>query len=104
MQLFSAIFSPVSYDSHFLSQSLYLLILALAAAYAVVLLAGDVLDRYAVEPGSAPEPSQSTTIAAFGRTRWYWIPPLYGLVLIVVLIVTHGQDAGGAAQLMYRRF
>lgn len=103
-QMFAAIFSPESYGSHFISRSLYWLILALAVSYAIVTLTGDLLDRYASEPNGEQEDSRLPAIAAFTRTRWYWIPPLYGLILIVVLIVTHGQDIGGAAQLMYRRF
>jgi alginate O-acetyltransferase complex protein AlgI len=101
-QMLAAVFSPASYVSRFLSGSLYLLIFALAASYTTVLLVSDVLDR-AGEPGTAPALSRSATIAAIARHRWYWIPPLYVLTLIVVLIVTHTQSAG-AAQFMYRRF
>jgi hypothetical protein len=45
----------------------------------------------------------SAMIAALARHRWYWIPPLYGLALLVVSIVTHTQGEA-AAQFMYRRF
>ena len=103
IQMLSAAFSPASYLSHFLSGSLYLLVLVLTSGYAAVLLANEELDRYSVVPGAAPAPARSAIMAAIARHRWYWIPPLYGLALIVVLIVTHGQNAG-AAQFMYRRF
>jgi alginate O-acetyltransferase complex protein AlgI len=103
VQMLSAAFSPASYFSRFLSGSLYLLVFALAAGYTTVLLVNEVLDRHSVKPGAAPAPSRSPIIAAIARNRWYWIPPLYGLALVVVLIVTHTRDAG-AAQFMYRRF
>jgi hypothetical protein len=102
-QMLSAALSPASYVSHSLSGSLYVLVVALAAGYAAVLLVNDVLAGHSAEPGAAPERPKSAIIAALARSCWYWVPPLYGLALIVVLIVTHGQDAG-AAQFMYRRF
>ena len=102
IQMLRAVLSPASYLSHFLSGSLYLLVFALAAAYATVLLVSDMLNRRSGEPGTFPANS-SSFVSGLARTRWYWIPPLYGLALIVVLIVTHGQNAA-AAQFMYRRF
>jgi alginate O-acetyltransferase complex protein AlgI len=103
MQMLSAVVSPASYLSHFLSASLYLLVFALAAGYAAVLLANERLDRYSADLKTAQAHSGSTIVAAMARNRWYWIPPLYGLALLLVSIVTHTQDAG-AAQFMYRRF
>jgi alginate O-acetyltransferase complex protein AlgI len=101
VQMLSAVFSPASYPSSFLSTSLYLLVAALAAGYAAVLLVDEVLENYSLE--AAPVSSRSAIIAALARSRWYWIPPLYGLALFVLLIVTHTQDSG-AAQFMYRGF
>jgi hypothetical protein len=98
-----AALSPASYRSHLLSGSLYLLIVALAVGYAAVLLLNDALDRHAIASAGAPANSRPSLLAALARHRWYWLPPIYGLALIVLLIVTHGQDAG-AAQFMYRRF
>jgi alginate O-acetyltransferase complex protein AlgI len=103
LQMLSAVFSPASYLSRFLSGSLYSLVFALAAGYAAVLLASEMLDRYSAEPETARTHSDSTIVAAMARNRWYWVPPLYGLTLLLVSIVTHTQDAG-AAQFMYRRF
>jgi alginate O-acetyltransferase complex protein AlgI len=103
VQMLSAAFSPASYVSHVLSGSLYLLVLVLAAGYAAVLLVSDALDRCSEEPGNEPAQSRSAIIAAIARNRWYWIPPLYGLALLLVLIVTHTQNAG-VGQFMYRRF
>jgi alginate O-acetyltransferase complex protein AlgI len=101
--MLSAIFSPASYLSHFLSGSLYVLVSVLAAGYAAVLLVSDMLDCYSAESEEAPARPRSAIIALIARSRWYWIPPLYGLALIVVSIVTHTQGAV-AAQFMYRRF
>ena len=87
-QMLSAVISPSSYSLHFLSGSLYGLILALAAGYALVMLLGDALER---------------STALFSRTLWYWMPPLYVLLLLVILVITRSQSVS-AAQFMYRRF
>ncbi len=99
-QMLSAVLSPTSYSSHFLSGSLYLLVMALAAGYAMVLLVVDVLDRYSIEPDVS---SRSGVIAIIVRNRWFWIPPLYVLALLIVLVVTHTRGAV-ASQFMYRNF
>ncbi len=102
-QMLSALLSPASYVSHFLSGSLYLLILTLALAYAVVLLVIESLDRYSVETQSTGEISQPGFVALMAHWRWYWIPPLYVLVSLLLLIVTLTQNAS-TAQFMYRNF
>jgi len=102
-QMLWAIISPASYVVHFLSGSLYLLVFLVAAGYATSVLVEDALNRFAARPETRPAASRSTMIDGLARYRWYWLPPLYALVLLAVLIVTHGQDAG-AAQFMYRRF
>ncbi|MGO9087866.1 MAG: MBOAT family O-acyltransferase [Terriglobales bacterium] len=100
-QMLSAIVSPASYSSRFLSSSLYALIAGLSAGYLIVLLVGDALDRQASrEQGNEVH---SGTFALIARWRWFWIPSLYVLALIFVLLATHGQEAS-AGQLMYRRF
>ncbi len=101
-QMLSAVFSPAVYFFHFLSGSLYLLVAGLASGYAAVLRINDLLDRYSAKP-EAGDAHSGFILAVIARNRWYWVPPLYGLVLGIVLIVTHTQDAG-AAQFMYRRF
>jgi len=103
VQMLAAVFSPANYLSHFVSGSLYLLVFALVIGYATVLLINDLLDRQSVKSEATVVGLPSAIIAALARNRWYWIPPLYGLTLLVVVIVTHTQDAG-AAQFMYRRF
>ena len=100
-QMLAAVFSPASYTAHFLSSSLYALIAALAAGYWVVLQMADAIDQQSGNAGS-PAP-QAGALAFLTRWRWYWIPSLYLLTLIFVLMITHGQQAS-AGQLMYRRF
>jgi alginate O-acetyltransferase complex protein AlgI len=99
-QMLRAVLSPGTYSSHALSASLYLLVLLLAIGYAVVLLIADAIEAQPQMPDSRPA---SGALALLARNRWYWIPPLYGLTLLLVLIVTLTQS-GGAAQLMYRGF
>jgi alginate O-acetyltransferase complex protein AlgI len=102
-QMLSAVLSPASYSTHFISGSLYVLVVALAAGYAIVLLTIEMLDRYSVEPEGAHASSNSGMIALIARNRWFWIPPLYLLALLLVLVVTHTRGAD-AAQFMYRKF
>jgi hypothetical protein len=75
----------------------------LAVGYAGVLLAIQTLNRYSVEAESSGEASHPGFIALLARWRWFWIPPLYVLVSLFLLIVTRTQGAS-AAQFMYRRF
>jgi hypothetical protein len=79
------------------------LVTVLAAGYVVVLLVGAVLDRYAGEAEAPTAQLHSGTVALIARWRWFWIPSVYVLALLFVLMITHTQG-GGAAQLMYRRF
>ncbi len=100
-QMLSAIASPASYSTHFLSASLYVLVASLAAGYLIVLLVGDAIE---VETGPGQvDRVQSGAFGLLARWRWFWIPSLYVLALIFVLMITHGQEAS-AGQLMYRRF
>lgn len=101
-QMLSAIASPANYSSHFLSSSLYVLVVILSAGYLITLLVGDAIDVDAGSPEKPPE-SHSGMLVLIARWRWFWIPSLYVLALIFVLMVTHGQEAS-AGQLMYRRF
>jgi alginate O-acetyltransferase complex protein AlgI len=100
-QMLSAVLSPTSYSAHFLSPSLYFLVAVLGVGYTLVRLAGDALDRHA--GGPATTGTQSGIMALVARWRWFWIPSLYALALLFVLMITHTQDAG-AGQLMYRQF
>ena len=100
-QMLSAVLSPVSYQSHFLSESLYLMVAALALGYGIALLVIDALDRCAVEEEALK--TGPGIIALLARWRWYWLPPLYAIALLFLLIVTLTQGAS-TAQFMYRRF
>ena len=115
-QMLSAVLSPTTYPSHFLSGSLYLLVTILAAGYAIVLVVVEALDRHSVDgysvdryagsQNSAPVATSrlgSGILALLARNRWFWIPPLYILALLVVVVVTHARGTD-AAQLMYRNF
>ena len=98
-QMLSAIFSPASYSSHFLSSSLYVLVAMLSAGYLIVVLVSDAIDQSVTKTDSP----HSGAFALIARWRWFWIPSLYFLALIFILMITHGQEAS-AGQLMYRRF
>ena len=101
-QMLSAILSPTSYASHFLSGSLYLMVAGLAAAYAIVLLVIEALDR-SVPAAGTPQISRPGAIALIARWRWFWIPPIYAVALLFLLIVTLTRGPS-TAQFMYRRF
>ncbi len=94
-----AAFSPSGYFVHYVSGSLYLLVLALATGYAVVLFVGRSLDR---NLGCAQVDSFGT-MTWLAEKRWYWLPALYLLFLALVLTVTLTQSAT-TAQFMYRAF
>lgn len=103
-QMLSAILLPVSYRAHFLTPSLYWLVLALAAGYAIVLLVNDWLDRYTTEAAANTQTISATgPIAKLASWRWFWIPPIYALALLFVLIVTLSRGTN-TAQLMYGNF
>jgi alginate O-acetyltransferase complex protein AlgI len=102
-QMLSAVLSPVSYSSHFVSGSLYGLVASLAAGYALVLLVIEALDRSSSGTDVSDASSGSGIIAVVARNRWFWIPPLYLLALLLVVIVTQTRGAD-AAQFMYRNF
>jgi alginate O-acetyltransferase complex protein AlgI len=102
-QMLAAVLSPATYSSHFVSGSLYLLVMAMASGYVIVLLVIEVLNRYSIAPDDANAQSGSGMIALIARNRWFWIPPLYVLALLLVVIVTHTRGVD-AAQFMYRNF
>jgi alginate O-acetyltransferase complex protein AlgI len=98
-QMLSAVVSPSSYASHFVSGSLYLLVAGLAVGYWVVLLVGEALDTFSLEAEVSAHPH----IARLARLRWYWVPTLYILALLIVSIVTLTQSAS-TSQFMYSNF
>jgi D-alanyl-lipoteichoic acid acyltransferase DltB (MBOAT superfamily) len=100
-QMLSAVSSPETYSVHFLSGSLYLLVLLLAIGYAGVAMMSEVLNRHA--DGAVAAEGRSGTMTWLARKRWYWVPPLYALALMGVLMVTMTQGAT-TALFMYRAF
>jgi D-alanyl-lipoteichoic acid acyltransferase DltB (MBOAT superfamily) len=100
-QMLAAVASPGSYASHYLSSSLYLLIAVLSAGYAVVLLVSDAIDR-ATAPTDAPH-QHSGMLSLMSRSRWFWLPAVYALALLVMLMIRLTQQ-GGVGQMMYRSF
>ena len=108
--MLAAIFSPATYGGHILSGSLYLLVLAIAFGYAIVVIIGDGLDRQssaairdnASERGTSPGSTLDFT-SLLAQWRWFWLAPLYVVALLFLLIVTlsHGTST---AQLMYGNF
>lgn len=101
-QMLATVVSPGNYTSHFVSGSLYLLVVALAGSYVIVLLTARALERYSGEPAAAAQAGKGL-VELLARKRWFWIPPLYVLTLLVVLLVTFTQGAS-TAQFMYRKF
>ena len=101
-EMMLAVLSPASYFSHNLSWSLYLMVLALAAGYMIVLLVSELMVRYSVQPEQSLS-SRQAILHFVVRNRWYWIPPLYvlALFLVSVVVLTQGDNA---AQFMYRGF
>jgi hypothetical protein len=101
-QMLTAVWSPASYLSHFVSGSLYLLVAALAVGYAVSLFLIAALDR-SVELLTSEAGPNPGIVALMARWRWYWLPPLYALALLFLLIVTFTRGAS-TAQFMYNKF
>jgi hypothetical protein len=97
------VLSPASYLSHVLSASLYLLVAGVAMGYGIVLSMIEALDRYPVVPQTSEAESSPGIIGFMARWRWFWIPPLYALALLFLLIVTLTQGAS-TAQFMYNKF
>jgi alginate O-acetyltransferase complex protein AlgI len=102
-QMFAAVLSPASYGSHFLGGSLYLLASAVAIGYAIALFIVDTLARHSPESETADTDSSAGIIGLMVRWRWFWLPPLYALALIFLLIVTFTRGAS-TAQFMYNKF
>ncbi len=100
-QMLGAVLSPASYLSHFLSDSLYLLLAGLGIGYAIVLIVADALKRYPAEQEGSERDHGPVAWAA--RWRWFWIPPLYVLVMLFLLLMTMTQN-GSTSQFMYRKF
>ncbi len=94
-----AIASPATYSSHALDLSLYLMVLIVAASYALVLQISETLDGY-LQSG---EQSRSGFLPVLAQRRWIWLPALYSVALLIVVLITQTQGAS-TSQFMYRTF
>ena len=101
-QLLAALFAPAGYASHLLSGSLYLLVFGLGVSYALTILLIDALNN-SVTPETPNALAEKGIMRLLARSRWYWIPPLYAVALLFLLVITftRGPSAG---QFMYNKF
>jgi alginate O-acetyltransferase complex protein AlgI len=97
--MFSALAVPNRYSQHALDGSLYLLVGMVALSYVVVLRMADLFDEHLEEKHEV----SSGILAVLARRRLYWVPALYTVVLVMVLLITQTQGTT-AAQFMYRSF
>jgi hypothetical protein len=103
LQMLSAVVSPASYATHFLSGTFYLLVAGLAVGYAIVMLVASALAPYTTEEEAAEGGAQSGFLALIARWRWYWLPPIYAVALTLLLVITMTNGAS-TAQFMYGNF
>lgn len=97
--MLSALFSPRSYSYHLLDWSIYVLVMVIALSYAVVVRSADAIDRYPTQPSK----QGSGMLTALIHHRWYWLPAIYTVALVIVVLITQTQGAS-TAQFMYRTF
>lgn len=107
IQMIDALASPATYRLHFLSGSLYVLVLAVAVGYAIVLFINNLLEAQSgiIDQNTATaNPNRPSGLAhAIVQWRWFWITPIYFVALLFLLIVTLSQTTS-TAQLMYGNF
>lgn len=97
-RMIRTLLSPASYSGHAMDLSLYLLIFVIAIGYAIVLQMADTLNQ--VQAVEKPRPGFASLLA---RRRWYWLPALYTIALLIVVLITQTQGAS-TSQFMYRTF
>jgi alginate O-acetyltransferase complex protein AlgI len=97
-QMLRSVVSPATYAAHALSPSLYLLVGVLGVGYALVL---QITAKLVPQPENIEAESNSPALLA--RWQWFWLPPLYLLAMLFLLMITV-PEGNGAAQLMYRGF
>jgi alginate O-acetyltransferase complex protein AlgI len=105
-QMLAAVLLPATYRVHFVNGSLYWLVLALGLGYAIVLVAVDRLKLSSTDRAdeqAEPTGSRTGPMTLLARWRWFWLPPLYALALLFVLIVTLSRGTS-TAQMMYSNF
>jgi alginate O-acetyltransferase complex protein AlgI len=100
-QMLTAALSPTGFTVNFLSPTLYALVATLATGYTITLLIVDVVHHHSDQTHSSPQSGSFAALLA--RWRWYWLPPLYVLAVIFLLIATFTRGAS-TAQFMYNKF
>ncbi|HUI84757.1 MAG TPA: MBOAT family O-acyltransferase [Candidatus Binatia bacterium] len=100
-QMFSALLSPATYARHVLHPSLYLLVVALALAYAATLYVIGMLEGYA-QRAEEPAGPRSEAMAVAVRERWVWVAPVWAMACVLVLTLIPHQ--GRAANVFMYRF
>jgi hypothetical protein len=75
----------------------------LALGYAIAMMTIDALERSSADAQLTEGHANPGIIGLMARWRWFWIPPLYALALLFLLIValTRGTST---AQFMYNKF
>ena len=103
LTMFAAVIHPTNYSPPLLSGSLFGLVGTMTAA----ILAGPLVLGAMRGDSSEKQSSDGSSPARIWhgviRNRWVWLPPLYIIVLLFLIVVTH-TDAANPAQLMYRNF
>ena len=98
-QMLSAVASPAHYLDHVLPGALYLLVIGLAIAYAVVQYVIEWLERL----GASALASRSEILAVMVHDRWVWIAPIWIAAFLLVATMMHRQS-GAANVFLYRSF
>lgn len=93
----STMVSPATYSTHFLDLSLYVLVFGTAIGYAIVVQITEALEA------EAQLTQSSGLLHTLARRRWYWVPALYSIALLLVVLITQTQGAS-TSQFMYRTF
>ncbi len=103
-RMFTALVSPSTYGKPLLPPALYLLVLALALAYATALLVIAGLDRYGERLGMGEPASRSEVVAVVVRDRWVWLTPMYACALLIAVWLVRRAPSAGASPFVYRWF
>jgi hypothetical protein len=100
-EMLSSVFSAKSYFYRILPDSMYLLVIAIAAGYFGCIAAGALLDRLAAASFSTPR--RQAIAGMISNERWVWIAPLAIIVAVYVFAIAQpGQTA--TSPMLYRLF
>jgi alginate O-acetyltransferase complex protein AlgI len=101
-RMISQIVLPSAYGYHLLPSTTYLLVAAIGLGYGVTVSLAGAFEQVQV-PVQGAKNARTAGIASLARTRWYWMPAIYVLFMLLLLLVTLGSG-DTAVQLMYRAF